>query len=695
MLVLDKEVTTQGKNQLLEVIDHHIKLTVEAIYTGMFAGPSPASVSFRHILSRIMILLQEPVTFVLFKTNELGDRQEVYRANKHRRHKKYIDEKIAQAIDSHSQVQSFFFDVFGMGYELLCLIAEADKQGRYQFNPLVVRSENPALLRWEIASYKLRKILEIEPFLIYKKRFATDLLGTLQRCADHEKSDTEADEIGSREGQLEDFYHPDYDQARLDGYNQFVQDLSRNTSEYSQLSQYGVIDKVFSKLKDNLLAIAAGGFRPPDSDSEVDERLPLTNFILFARDYSEPIRRHGGDYDYQLRLIVCSRQETEWRHAFAHWKEFPHAISRESYLKLFDLPVQASSQEEVQLIRQTAKRVNEYFWRFIDDGNIDAIIKVLKAPLSSSARSMADPVFDGVSYFRDPFSEGGIKRCFAPTDDFKEDLKRQLQTLNSQSFDQQSSSWSDVLRVVACHYLFDAMTDPTTDKSQRASKSDRLRIMLNPIEVGGRVWGVIGYLTQNYEIDPNAQNKDLIAFDLYWRQNYHVYQDVNSRVKKNLRVDFLRLYEQTVSQTVTQMLEESIVHNKAYGRVNSQVFQELINHRLSALTCYFPYSSVKITFRKVFGPEDSPEPHGTLDQVTSRRFAISGDKGDGTYGEYSSVFNLCYPEPPAMKVGAGEKFINLTNLAVETSNLVRYMMYKVGRTRERASKVSRTQADKE
>jgi hypothetical protein len=687
MLVAEKEVTTPGKHQLLEVIDHHIKLTVEAIYTGMFAGPSPASVSFRHILSRIMILLQEPVTFVLYKTDALGQRQEVYRANKHKRHKRYIDEKIKEATDSQGQI--FFFDVFGMGYELLCLIAETDKQGRYQFNPLEVRSGNPSLSRWEIASYKLRKILEIEPFLIYQKRFGADLLGTLQRCVDHDESERVNGGADSRERQLEEFYHPDWDQARMDGYSQFLQNLSRNTSEYSQLSQYGVIDKVFSKLKDNLLAIAAGGFRRSEDESEAGERLPLTNFILFARDYSEPIKRHGGDYDYQLRLIVCSRQETEWRHAFAHWKKFPRAISRESYLKLFDLPVQANSQEEVQLITWAAKSVNEYFWKFIDDGNVDAIIRILKAPLSQSARSMADPVFDGVSYFRDPFSEGGVKRCFAPTDDFKEDLKQQLKTLNGQSFDNLSSSWCDVLRVVACHYLFDAMTDPTTTKNQRASKSDRLRIMLNPIEVGGRVWGVIGYLTQNYEIAPHAQDQDLMAFDLYWRQNYHVYQDVNSRVKKNLRVDFLRLYEQTVSQTVTRMLEESLIHNKSYGKVNAQVFQELINHRLSAFACYFPYSSVKIQFKKVSGPEDSPEPHGTLDQVSSRRFATSGDTGDGTYGEYSSGLNLCFPEPPAIKAEKGEKFINLTNFAVETSNLVRYMMYKVGRTRERASKAPR------
>lgn len=678
MLIVEKEPIKQSDIDLSSVIDYHVKLTVEAIYTGMFSGPSPASISFRHVLSRIMILLQEPVTFILFKKDNTGNREEVYRANKHKRHRKYIDVAITKARESADE--SYFFNAFGMGYELLCLIAETNKQGFYEFDLLKVEERPPQKERWSIASYKLRCILEIKQFGIYGERFYADLKGALDRCVDI--SDAPSELLSVQSAEAKNRFSNHWKAEKKEAFGQFLLNLSENTSAYRGLSQYGVIDKVFSKLKDNLLAIAAGGFIQNKKDGI--ERVQLTNFILFARDYSSPVQRHGNDYDYQLQLIVCSRQQAEWENAFRLWALYPDSsINRRSYLKLFEnLTISADKQEEVKLVMESARRVNDYFWALIDDGAPKDIINVMKAPFGSSARSMADPVFDGVSYFRDPFSEGGIKRCFDPSKNFKETLQKELGLLNEKSVVQVGNAWADVLRVVACHYLFDAMTDPTRpneDPNPTKDKSDRLRIMLNPIEVGGRVWGVIGYLTQNHTINNQADRDGLTAYDLHWRQNYHVYQDVNSRVKKNLRADFLRLYEKTVASTFVRCLNTLHEVNKEYGSVEMLIPQETINDHLSILSCFFPYNSINIEFKIVESPGDTSEPHGSPTETSSHRIRITGGLGEGAYAECSGDVNSFFPAPPGMKYGVGDNFISLTNLAVEATNLLSQYIDSQGR----------------
>ena len=88
------------RESLKRALEQQVQLGIEAIYAGVFAGPDPASVSFRHLLSRVMVALQVPVTFVLFKRVD-GKLVPQYRANKHPRHFGLITRQIrAASIDS-------------------------------------------------------------------------------------------------------------------------------------------------------------------------------------------------------------------------------------------------------------------------------------------------------------------------------------------------------------------------------------------------------------------------------------------------------------------------------------------------------------------------------------------------------------------------------------------------------------------
>ena len=145
--------------QLAKIIDRQIVLTVEAIWAGLHAGPDPQSVSFRHILNRIMILVQNPITFILFFEEVNGKLSRQYTFNKHPRHHRDINAQ------GDAAKKSEMFRLFGTEYYLLVLWAAAPYEFKIIPPPSAALPEKPKTE--DIVRYKLSRITDAESYEFY------------------------------------------------------------------------------------------------------------------------------------------------------------------------------------------------------------------------------------------------------------------------------------------------------------------------------------------------------------------------------------------------------------------------------------------------------------------------------------------------------------------------------------------------
>lgn len=615
--------------QLARIIDRQVALTVEAIWAGLHAGPDPQSVSFRHIMNRIMILVQNPITFILFCEQANGKLSRQYTFNKHPRHHRDINAQGDVAKKSE------MFRLFGTSYYLLVLWAAAP----YEFK--IISPSNTGLPKKpkaeDIVLYKLARITDAASYEFYAQFFSL-VQRSLEDCKDWPQA--EPAKLPLR-----------LSQSSRD-YENFFTALQSNTTQY-HLDGYGVVDRVYRKIKKGIESIssragALDGFR-------------LTNFILFIRDYAVPegYIRHAS-YSYHLQILICSSQRADLKEFFGkHMKgnraAQKKAVKKEKRLREHEI----KKPYYKKLARDAAKRFFEILNRPTGD---EDLLKILEAPFGPAARSMADPVFDGVTFFRDPFTEGGLTRCFPESEDASfSDLSLERQ--------------DDVLRITICRHLFEAMVDPIPEavstennrplqNGQAFSSSliDRLQIMLNPVELGGRVWCVIGHLTRS--IEPEQELSDAKTINLlasYWLQNYHIYQTINERAKKNLRVYMSQLYEATVGNIYQ---EETL---KFLGqRTKSAKVESAVNERLEGLSCLFPYDVVQVELEPKGAGEAWPEGSADGDARSSRRAVLSEE----VVSVVSKQPNLVFPSAPSLAPDVAAKFVSETDIAVAMSDAI-------------------------
>ena len=619
-----------SQSNLRSIVDRQISLTVEAIWAGLHAGPDPQSVSFRHILNRIMILAQSPITFILFFGKPDGSLIRQYTFNKHPRHQDKINAQ------GEAANKSQMFQLFGTNYHLLVLNAAAPYAFAIIPPPNDVLPKTPRML--DIVRLKLARITDVESYEFYG-HFNSLVLHSLEACKDW--SPPAATERPPRIS----------DQSS-DG-KIFFQALRNNTTQY-RLDGYGVVDRVYRKIKKGIESISSG--------NGASNAANLTNFVLFVRDYAVPenYSRHDS-YNYRLRMLICSSQRYDLKAFFSSHMKGNRAALRKAVSMEKDL-----REREIKepFYKQMARDAAISFLKILDkkDGD-EELLKILETPFGVAARSMADPVFDGVTFFRDPFTDGGLARCFP---------EHEGMAFSELSSEQQT----DVLRITICRHLFEAMAARLPEKmvtksrrsdarnldSRKDNSIDRLQIMLNPVELGGRVWCVIGHLTRSIEPDREiVDGKTISLLASYWLQNYHIYQTINERAKKNLRVYMSQLYEATVGNIYQ---EETL---KFLGeKTKSAVVESAVNERLRGLSCLFPYDVVQIELEQRGAGEAWPQGPADGGARASRRAVFS----EVVVSVVSKEPNPVFPSAPSLAPGVAAKFVSETDIAVAMSDAI-------------------------
>lgn len=579
------------KDETIEyVMDRQINAVIGDIYGVFFSADSPDKVSLHDILNRVMLLLQAPVTFILCKQNEDKEIIPCYIFNKEPFHQISLKKALQKAIDDQNSnpENKIFFRLFNSDYLLLVLVAPKYMSSHdydYDFTPLYKGQNNLKYTSKKVVYdnliYKLENIIDGE---IYKKRFGDKFLKTLQ-----ERLDSCRDDIGNEMFNKNKINHYQYIKYKdIEHYNKdFIEALEKD--RYGKRYGYdfgGVIDKVYSKSRKSL----SFGEELSSDNEENSEKPPLPNFFIYLRDYTKSnysrhekkIKGESLCYDYSLRMLVCSNQENDIKNYLKYIRE--KSLENNYHKEWYIINNFEKDNDYIGL----AKIINDSFWEKVDsDDGIRDLIDTLKKPFNENAYSIADPVFSGIINFRDPsIINGGLHRAIS-----NEQIKRK-------GFDYKNLKKevkNDLLRIVLLHYLFAGMANlPLNEKNE---KSDFM-VMLNPLEIGARIIGVIGYVT----IDPNPLIKDdkeyrneeerskaIKQFGLHWRQNYHIHQDTYARLKRGLRSYFWQLYIQTLADiytntVITLINEDDITKNK---------LEDIINEKFHLLTKFFSYSGIR------------------------------------------------------------------------------------------------------
>lgn len=561
-----------------EIIERQITLGIEAIFCGVFSGPNPATQSFHHILNRVMTVAQVPITFIVYR-EEAGIFSQVYVANKHKRHRLVIEDRYRN-VGEHA---GNLFPLWGSDTNHRMLVLHADPD--YHFNVVEriksIADVNDAL---SAASYMLHRIFDSAAYDACGDRFS-----------------------GYLKAPIEKFSHIDSGKKlsprpiRDDLKKIFDQWLMVNATAYDVKGR-GILDRVFSKLEKNILLIThANGVEANDEAGE-----PLTNFILFVRDYDSAVNyamiadggrgRYGGDYWYNLRIIIGSKQRAEIKRHLIGW------VTIEAAKRKREQRYERQIETVDGAAKNLAQEVSALFWRRlceIDDDRVGeekyiGIEKVISnlTEYFGDSRSMADPVFDGVSFFRTPFAhDGGMGRCFRRSrDGSPEEIPSSIESLSAEKI-------NDLLRIVTCQYLFESMA------ASSQGEDDLLQVMLNPLEVGGRVWGVVGYVTRSdsarnqFHFDDEDEEiaiERIRRYHAFWMQNYHVAENVNERMKKNLRTYMNGSYEWFVATTYAKWVAARVGESVAGEPLAGEPQLAELNNLLLDLTRVFPYDAVQM-----------------------------------------------------------------------------------------------------
>lgn len=622
------------ENNLTAILNKHITLGIEAIYSTMISGQSPEAVSFHHILNRIMIVAQIPINFVVFERVN-GKWIDRFQSNIHPRHKNIIKDVCNKVKDDQ------LISLWGSKkYSLLVLIADY----MYEF-PVLEKIENikDVSTILNAASYKIIQILKKENYSGYvnhnkNSSFTEYLISSVDECVRVQINKKTTKKISA---DYLEYKNTKNSKIEQNIFNDIDRKLLKNTTNYF-LTGTGIIDKVFKKVSRNLIALSGSSNNP----------LKITNFILFARDYGhndEKYLRHE-EYDYRLRAIMCSQQEKELndhlRYLLKHHKDMEYAntidksrktIYEKQIEKLIDKDEQAAS---------LALSASNIIWDKLGINKnepcaegIKYLVTLFGSHYGSTTRSMADPVFYGINFFRAPFDEdAGMRRCFVNgyiPDDF-----------NLHNLSDDNSQKKDILRAVMFQYLVESMVSEYADDIDDIDDI-KLTLQLSPIELGGRVWGVATYAARTSDPTSALDTPDRLSrFNMFWLQNYHFQRDITDRLKKNLRTHMNDFYVESVATCYVKWVNDI---NRSKVRFSEAI--EKINSVFKGLSCYFPYDMVSI---EICAPSTLGSPMPTM-----RNNYNDDGKNEAAFGlkrvaKVSIIPSSCFPRPH----GAGEKYMN-------------------------------------
>lgn len=477
---------------------------------------------------------------------------------------------------------------------------------------------------WDCAGYKLNEIFKFERYDCYGAKFvdAIDMALSRYEIADGSKDDSMSfwEDAVFKDKKIMENFTQNKEEIREYFDRIFLNDF--NSVGY-KISGKSILDNGYKKYEPNAFLVGK------------DDN-PLTNFFFLTRHYVDKdykryekkskIKKHKDKdlyYNYAVRVAICSSQREDFRKFFSHLcgveSLYEQEITASNYKKNIEIYLEKSFGEDNS--DGNIERIN--LLKIVDacfllmhticnlkkgeackkDG-IDLIIDLIGMDLTKYTKSITDGVFkDGVSYYRNPFrSDLALSRSGLKSEDVVLYIKNNnglfsTYIKNADSFNDLmkdiykkskiEQQIFDFFRAFLCRIIFDGMSKPIASDNNQEQENYELYIMMNPIEVGAKVFGVATYLTRSRNPDAEFLDvDDVLRFNSYWLQNYHIFESINNRFKKSLRVDMEIHYVRAIGNLYEKKLDK--MYKDEFFNIKEFVSEYKI------LSLFFPYGHMYI-----------------------------------------------------------------------------------------------------
>jgi hypothetical protein len=623
---MDSTGSTEAQRKSLQV--RRQDAITSSIYELFVSVDDPDQISVLDIFNRLMLLLQSACMFVLVEYNPKTkkvkrDRKKCKVFNPHPLHQEAIYRAIKDADEDN------FIEIFGSEtYRLLVLLPDQDRTAshhrNYAFKPI-----------GESDKEQTRNVLDKN---IYLERFDIDVLDALKKIVNNCRGLTEIQEnTKTTVGEIEDFkdikekFKIDEDKDYKYWYEDFfIKSLESRQRGYD-LPHDGVLDKAYKKSRRSLSYQGSGYIEPE-----------LANFLFFLRDYSVDGLKRADNYDFGLRILLCSKQEQDIRSYLVR-------LAAQDNLKTWYRDLIG---DETNPYYKTSAAANGDFWSKLEQVKkehtrktaLDNLIRIIKKPLGKNSYSMAEQIFlSGIIHFRNPSVNAGLHRCIPDIG-----IEKEYKDLDQ----------DEILRVVIVHYLLLGMAHSFGELEEKISSNSTHKksfsAMLAPISIGGRILGVLSYVTEKDK--SNKADASVAELSRPWRKNFHIYMATHKRIKRHLRTYLWQFYV----VTVFHMYYDSAMKVMNIKEGTYDDVQDILNLRLSYIDRFFSYNSIRCEIKQT--------------NVIDGRFPNSlgvtwGQIGDDhvmpfTVKETARLFSF-YPGIEQNKLS---RFVDLPEIAVKISD---------------------------
>ena len=531
-----RENTLSSQDTVLKRLNKVEGLGRHSIYSTFLEAGAPENISFHHLLTRLMTLIQTPLQFaILDKTNGRFRVKHVFNNDPAAR-SKLIKFLISFLDDKKKSLDEYLFPILlnddpeNQNNYLLSLRVTHKDFNSERYMPIEIATDGGDLCKRDISNVwtsMLSRVLKSNDSLdLHMPYYEIYVLNSLSKVAKLEKKDdyrdTQFDEIHQR------LKSTDVTTTMRHGFDHiFLKSGFYETTDFPA----GPLNESYNKIVPALNALSRSTRTYDEAMEPSDGIIRLPNFLFYS------VRALFGDekprfyaYNYGLRIMLCSRQESQVR----SFLESLSKVGKEGFSKVYFNYSQVLNHTSAHF--GIAKRLDAEFWSLISENNYDEIIRVLSSDFGENYRDAVDPcICNRYMHYMYAFEAGGLNRIVG------------LDNFDDSSSIENLQDKDDAIRIVIAYYLWFGMMSDRERKnfSVNGARENLRRIVLMtvPIEIQGTIYGAVSHFSHL----SNTDHADLNPSARLWHRNFTFYHSVVIRFRRKLRVEvssmFYRLAE--------------------------------------------------------------------------------------------------------------------------------------------------------
>ncbi len=721
--------TTKNKyllNKLDIILKHQIGLGVNHVFCATISGIKPSLISFHHLLNRLMVVIQLPVCFCVFKKETTNSLSLLYVSNTHYHYREEIRSKALDIIKryqenpngkklkkeiipifskkekeyldtatSQDESRKDLNDEWSQAQYYLGIVAvkpkgeviNADEKYKFDWVPPIRKIKN-IKDGWDVAGYKLARVLQYEKYEMFGEKFFISVFEAIEKMQPVLESESLSDVEKRFDNESFTRIFHGMDNTNINTYYNDISKLYysnflKNNTSFPHLEGKSTLDKIFQKSKPNVSLV---------SDTDTKSEKSLTNFLFFVRDYDVDTnyrRYKKGNfegYNYRVRIAICSEQSKEitrfLRKKCEEYMINPHEVL--NYTRYGDNPIK--------------KYVWDTLIDFYNNDNLDLVVELIGAHFTKYTMSFSDNCFrDCITQYTTPFNMlvGANRSGLIDSQSLKKEALNLIKSNRNKIFN--ISQIKNFKKYIDSIYnqtpieqqLFDSfraflVSILFVEMSSGDDKDGEydLHAQLTPVELGGKVWGVVTYVTNISKADKiflrnddSYSNKSLKAdIQLYngvFLENFNQASLLMDRIKKNIRVNMKQQFFNDISALYTAWYKRLIDDLDKTDVITTDFYIDRVfelNQQLIMLSFFYPYKAVQVVdildFKKTA--------HSYLPPYTSKEietsyqsYLIENIALQFSYYE-SSMFSTI---PSYEKITHDELFFDLSDITVRLSNI--------------------------